>query len=229
MAVFGIVTVYVILTFVLPNMSGLFENIGDGLPLPTVILLKVSDAFRKGGIGIVLVALILIILVRKSVRSKAGGLVSSRFLLRMPLFGEIVLKTELARFCRAMVLLLNSEIPILHALDISIPILSNEIIKTHLYKCKDDLSAGGMFGESIKKSKDLPPMMGHLITVGEESGNLNEVLSEIAENYEQETDEKIKVMTTLFEPLMILIVGLMVGFIVFAMLLPIFEIDVLAR
>jgi len=91
------------------------------------------------------------------------------------------------------------------------------------------LTAGGSFGESIKSSKQIPTMMGHLIAVGEESGHLDEVLVEIAESYEQETNERIEMMTTLLEPLMILVIGLVVGFIVFAMLLPIFEVDVLSQ
>ena len=122
---------------------------------------------------------------------------------------------------------MKSGVSIIRSLDISIPLLSNELIKSRLYSCNEKLTAGGSFGESIKEMKEIPSMFGHLIAVGEESGNLNEVLSEIALNYEQETDEKIEMITTLLEPLMILTIGLVVGFIVFAMLLPIFQVDIL--
>ena len=96
-------------------------------------------------------------------------------------------------------------------------------------KCRNDLTAGGSFGASLQQSAAIPPMMGHLIAVGEESGSLIEVLGEIADTYEQETDENIKILTNLLEPIMILVIGLVVGFIVFSMLLPIFQIDALAR
>ena len=153
----------------------------------------------------------------------------SRGLLKIPLFGDIILKTELARFSRTLGLLLKNGVSILRALEIAVPILDNDVLKTHLEKCKSELAAGGSLGYSLRQAPELPAMMGHLITVGEESGSLIEVLNEIASTYEQETDEKIKVMTTLFEPMMILVIGLIVGFIVFSILLPIFQMDVFAK
>jgi len=229
MLVVGIGTIYFILSFVMPKMAGLFNSIGESLPLPTKILLSLSSFLSKGGLWILLVAGILGLLAYRMNRSKKGRKSSSRFVLHLPLFGEIILKTQLSQFCRTMELLLRGGVSIIRALQISIPILSNEIIKEHLMQCKTDLTEGGSFGASIRKYPEIPPMMGHLISVGEESGNLTEVLTELAEDYERETNEKIKILTTLLEPIMILTIGLVVGFIVFAMLLPIFQIDVLAR
>jgi len=227
MATVGIGTIYFVLTFVLPKMAGLYDSIGDSLPLPTVILLNVSQILNKGWL-IVLVGICLLTLsVKQWVQSEHGKVAASRFVLHMPLFGEIILRAELSRFCRTLVLLLKSGVSIIKALDITIPLLSNELIKKHFEKCNDELIAGGSFGESIKESKEIPAMFGYLIAVGEESGSLNEVLADISDSYEQETDEKIKIMTTLLEPIMILVIGLLVGFIVFAMLLPIFQVDML--
>jgi len=127
-----------------------------------------------------------------------------------------------------MVLLLKGGVSLIKSIETAIPILNNEVVKDDLRKCQEDLTSGGSFGESLKKSKEIPPMMAHLVSIAEESGNINEVLSEIADTYEQETAEKMKVMTTLLEPIMILTVGLIVGFIVFAILLPIFQVDVFA-
>ncbi|MDP8213354.1 MAG: type II secretion system F family protein [Candidatus Zapsychrus exili] len=225
----GLVSVYFILTFVLPRMAGLFESIADTLPLPTIILLKISYLFNQYAIVIILAILLIVFGIIRWAKSQKGHLAISNILLRIPIFGEIVLRNELACFCRTVVLLLNSGISIVNAIRISIPIMSNEVIKLSFVKCKDDLIAGGSFGDGIRKCEQIPVMMGHLISVGEESGNLNSVLNDIADSYEQETEEKIKVITTLLEPIMILAIGLIVGFIVFAMLLPIFQIDVLAR
>jgi len=224
----GIATIYFILTFVLPKMMGLFENIGESLPIPTLVLIQISQILRNGWLGTVFGILLFIFFGKQFIKSQKGRFVSSRFLLNLPLFGDLIRKTELGRFCRTLLLLLKSGVPILRALDIAIPVLNNVLLKKHMMLCKKDLAVGGTLGESIKLSQEIPTMMGHLIAVGEESGNLNEVLGEIADNYEQETDEKIKIMSTLLEPVMILVIGGIVGFIVFAMLLPIFQIDVLA-
>ena len=162
-------------------------------------------------------------------RSDKGKYYISFFLLRLPFLKDIVLRAELARFCRTVVLLLRGGVSIVRALKISIPILSNELIKKQLSECQENLTSGGSFGEGLKKASDIPEMMGHLIAVGEESGNITEVLGEVAETYEQETDEQVKILTTLLEPIMILLVGIIIGFIVFAMLLPIFQMDFLSQ
>lgn len=229
MCALGFVTVYFVLTFILPKMEGLFENIGNELPLPTTILLVLSDYLSEFWYAFVALAGVIFLAVRRSYRSEKGRAWFSRVLLNVPMFGEIILKTELSRFSRTLVLLTRGGVSFLRALEISIPILTNEVIKNDLYVCKEDLTSGGSFGAGIKKSKKIPAIMGHMISVGEESGNLDEVLEEVATTYEQETNDQINVMTTLLEPIMILTVGLVIGFIVFAMLMPVFQIDILAK
>ena len=229
MALVGLATVYFMLTFALPKMAGLFSNLGDSLPLPTTILLMVSRVLNKGWFFILGGLVGGIFFFRRWSQSEKGRGVLSRFILNLPFFGQVILKVELARFCGTLVLLLKSGIPVVRALNISIPMLSNELIKTQLNVCSEELTAGGSFGETLKKSTAIPPMIGHLVAIGEESGSLNDVLADIAETYEMETSEQIKILTTLLEPLMILGIGIVVGFIVIAMLLPIFEIHVLAQ
>ncbi|MBF0523195.1 MAG: type II secretion system F family protein [Candidatus Omnitrophica bacterium] len=229
MGVMGILSMYFILAFVLPKMTGLFESLGSSLPLITVWLINVSRVFSKYGWAVLVTMAFLGISFWRWQKSPSGRLALSRAVLSMPLFGEILLKSELSRFCRTIVLLLKGGVSLVSALKITIPMMSNESIKINLSKCRDSLLLGGSFGEEIKKAKEIPPLMGHLISVGEESGNLEGILGEIADTYEEETDEKIKILTTLLEPTMILVVGLGIGFIVFAILLPIFQIDVLAR
>lgn len=229
MATLGVGTVYFMLTFVLPRMTKLFVNIGSELPLPTKILLAISGFFSKTWLGVIVCVALSILFIKKWRETERGKFLLARLALSVPIFKDVIIKTELARFCSTFEMLLKSGINAIRALQISIPVLKNEIIKEGLSKCRDSLIQGGSLGVSIKKNKDLPAMMGHLISVGEESGNLEEVLQEIADTYEQETAEQVKLMTTLLEPIMILAIGLVVGLIVFAMLLPIFEIDVLAR
>ncbi len=227
MLALGVVTVYFVLTFILPKMRGLFDNIGTRLPWPTAVLLKTSDFLSDYWWVVMAVLIITFLVARRWIQSARGGKIISGMLLRLPLFGHIILKAELARFARTLVLMHRGGVSFLRSLEIAIPILSNDVIKKDLAVCMDSLTSGGTFGEGMRQSRDIPAMMGHLISVGEESGHVDEVLDEIADTYEQETDEQIKVMTTLLEPVMILSVGLIIGFIVFAMLLPVFDIDVL--
>lgn len=227
MGIVGFLTVYFVMTFVFPKMANLFDTMGDNLPLPTKILMHVSDALSIGWVWILICLLTVTFAMLRWVKSAKGRASISRFILGLPIFGSIILKTELTRFCRTVVLLLKSGVSVIMSLQIATPILSNDILKAKLLMCIDNLVAGGSLGASLQNVKEIPAMMGHLICVGEETGNLTDVLNEVAHIYEQETAEQIKIMTTLLEPLMILSIGLVIAFIVFAMLLPIFQINTL--
>lgn len=229
MAVVGIATVVFMLTFVVPRLTNIFTSIGQALPMPTRILISVSAGLRQSWPWIILSLAIAILSVRKQLNTQNGRMFFSAFKLRFPVFGRFVFKSELARFSRTLELLIRNGIPILKAIDIAIPVLENELIKNQLRRSYKDLEQGGSFGKSLKESKLIPLFVTNLIIVGEESGRLDEALSEVANIYERETDETTKVMTNLLEPLMILITGLIVGFIVIAMLLPIFEINVVVK
>ncbi len=166
-----------------------------------------------------------IFIIKGQLKTKTGKLKLSVFVLGLPIFGKLILKAELSRFSRTLELLIKSGIPILKAIDIAIPVLENEAIKNQLFQSYKDLEQGGSFGRSLKYSKIFPLFMSNLIIVGEGSGRLDEALAEVANSYERDTDEAIRLMGALLEPVMILSVGIVVGFIVVAMLLPIFEIS----
>jgi len=229
MALVGVGTVVFMLTFVMPRLMGIFSNLGQNLPLPTKILLAVSQGLRQWWPGIILSLVAVIFLVKQQLKTKMGRLSWSILKLHIPIFGKFALKADLACFSRTLELLIKSGLPILKALEISVQVLSNEVIKERLLKSHGDLEQGGSFGRSMKDSKLLPLFMVNLISVGEESGNLAGALGEVADSYERDTDEMIRIMSSLLEPLMILAMGLIVGFIVVAMLLPIFEINMMAR
>jgi type II secretory pathway component PulF len=229
MALVGLGTVIFMLTFVMPRLMGIFSNLGQNLPLPTQILLAISQGLRQWGAWIALGFVILIFLIRQQLKTKIGRLSWSVLKLRIPVFGKFALKADLACFSRTLELLLKSGLPILRALQISVQVLDNEIIKERLIKSHRDLEQGVSFGRSMKDSKLLPLFMVNLISVGEESGNLSGALGEVADAYERDTDEMIRIMSSLLEPLMILVMGVIVGFIVIAMLLPVFEINIMAK
>jgi len=229
MLVFGIISVVFILTNVMPKITKLFVDLNQELPLPTVIVMKTSDILLQYGLWIFAAVMAALFYFQRWAASAAGQEAISRFKLSVPFLRDFWIKAELARFCRTLELLLRSGVSIVQALKLAIPVIHNRKIREVFDTCQKELVAGRSFGDALRQTALLPEMMGHLIAVGEESGSLNTTLQDVAETYEQETNEWIKVITTLLEPLMIVVVGAIVGFIVVAMLLPIFQLDIMAR
>jgi general secretion pathway protein F len=227
MMVVGVATIIFMLTFVIPRLTKILVTMGQSLPVPTQLLISISQALGQWWLWVV-IALFGLILYRQ-MHTEAMRLPVARMKLRIPVFGIFVLKSELACFSRTLELLIKNGIPILRALEITIPVLDNEAIKQQLMRSCKELEQGGSFGRSLKSSKLFPPFMSNLIIVGEESGRIAEALSEIGSSYERDTDAAVKTLISLMEPLMILGMGAVVGFIVIAMLLPIFEINTMAR
>ena len=227
MALVGAGTILFMLTFVMPRLMKLFINMGQDLPLPTRILIALSQALCHWWLwaGIALFVLV----AKKQLKGESAKLYSSKMKLRLPFFGMFILKHEMCRFCRTLELLIKSGIPILRAIRVAIPVVGNEILKKQLAASSSELEQGGSFGKSLKNSGFFPPFMSNLIIVGEESGKLTDALGEVALSYERDTDEATRVMTSLLEPSMILVMGGIVGFIVVAMLLPIFQINLMTR
>ncbi|MBI4358371.1 MAG: type II secretion system F family protein [Candidatus Omnitrophica bacterium] len=230
MAIAGVGTIVFMLTFVMPRLMGVFGNLGGDLPLPTKILIQISTAFRQGWLwGAVATAALLIAVLFRGKKSGKKNLILNRLQLQVPVFGSLALKAEIARFSRTLELLIKSGIPAIQAIETATPVLSNAILKNELIRCAQDLKGGSSFGKSLKESKWFPIFMTNLLTIGEEAGKLDEALAEIAIFYERETAEAVRTMTSLIEPLMILAMGLVVGFIVIAMLLPMFELNMMVR
>lgn len=229
MALTGAGTIVFMLTFVIPKLSGLFATMGGALPLPTKILMSLSSVFQQKlfwiAFGLALFGLVALI---KS-RPVAMKLIWGRVSLKLPIIKGFVIKSELARLSRTLELLIKSGTPILRAIEITAPVIGNTVLSRSFATIRDEIAGGGSLGKSLHERGDFPLFMTNLIVVGEESGHLDEALSEIALYYERETDEAIKVMTSLLEPLMILVMGLIVGFIVIAMLLPMFELNMMVK
>jgi type II secretory pathway component PulF len=229
MAFVGIGTVVFMLTFVMPRLTRLYKDMGQALPLPTKILISISSGLQHGWPWALAMTALVIFVLRRYNLSRTGKATLSHLQLKVPVFGNLVLKAELARFSRTLELLLRSGISILRAINVTIPVLDNEVIKSQLNSSYKELEQGGSLGRSLKNSKIIPTFMSNLLVVGEESGKLDDALNEVAASYERDTDEAIQVMSSLLEPLLILFMGLIVGFIVVAMLLPIFEMNVMIK
>lgn len=228
MAVVGFLTVIIILVFVMPRIIGIFTDMNAKLPLPTVLLLNLSHFLKTQGLIVLLLGLIIAFLCFRFKNSTQGRKFISRMQLSFPLFGPLALKIEIARFFRTLELLFKSGISVLRAIQISIPVFNNELLKEDFMRVHRDVVQGGTLGTSLRSSPYMKGVVSDLIKVGEESGFLVDVFKDIADNFEEDTQETIKRMTTLLEPMMILVIGGIIGFMVFAMLLPIFQIDVFA-
>ncbi|MFH1593567.1 MAG: type II secretion system F family protein [Candidatus Omnitrophota bacterium] len=227
MAVVGLCTIIFMFTFVVPRLMKIYLNTGQALPIPTQVLISISQGIRDWWFWIILILGFIILIANRHAQTKAGKYSISVLKLRLPLFGNFILKAELARFSRTLALLIKNGLPILNAIDIAIPVLENEVTKDRLKESYKELEEGGSFGRCLKGSKSIPIFMSNLVIVGEESGRLDEALDEIANTYERDTDETIKIFSSMLEPIMILVMGLIVGFVVVAMLLPIFEINMM--
>ncbi len=229
MGLTGAGTVAFMLTFVIPRLKGLFSQMGGALPLPTRVLMSVSSIFQTpyfwGG-SVVLVAVVTIVVRSRPVQVRA---LWSLLSLRLPVIKGFILKAEIARMARTLQLLLQAGIPILKALEITSPVMRNVVLRETFDRAREEVRGGESLGKMLRASKVFPLFMTNLFSVGEESGKIEEALDELSGFYERETDEAIKVMTSLLEPLMILAMGAVVGFIVIAMLLPMFELNMMVK
>lgn len=229
MLVVGIGTVIFVLTFVLPKIAVLFEGIGNSLPMPTQIVLYMSSVLKSYWWILFLVCVGLSVVWKWAVKKTFFRQRVHQYLLMMPMIKNILIKIELERFTRTLSLLLESGITILRAFEIAIPTLLNETLQKDLWICQTKVAGGVGLGESLDSIEWMPDMVGQLVSIAETSGNLPQALNDIADSYEQDISDLLKIATTLLEPLLILLVGGVIGFIVFAMLLPVFQMDLFAR
>ncbi|MEW6027409.1 MAG: type II secretion system F family protein [Planctomycetota bacterium] len=223
----GLVYIVFLLTVVIPQIQNVFKTLKIDLPLPTQILLAVSNTVTEywylfiGGVILLLILTKGVTLIERKAMD--------RLKLTLPFVGKFIKKTESAKLASSLSLLLTNGIPILASLEIVIPTLSNEIIKNDLAKVANDLKLGGSMSKGLQNSPHFFPFMTNMIRVGEEGGRLDEVLLEVSAFYEREINETIKIGLSLMEPILILVMGLVVGFIVLSMLLPIFEMSIMAQ
>lgn len=225
----GVSTVIFILAFVMPRISVMFKDLGQSLPWPTQVVMGVSHVIQTSGVWGLCAVLFLGVLFNRWAQTQRGRVAISRSVLIFPVVRNFFLRMDIARFCRTLALLLESGLPILRAIEVAVPTLDNNFVKRDILLSVQGLTAGETLGACLKRSEIVPEMVSQLITVGEESGSLVESLTDIAESYEQDISESTKFLTTLLEPVMILSIGVVIGFLVFAMLLPIFQMDLLAQ
>jgi general secretion pathway protein F len=223
MIIISVVIISILFVFVIPKITTVFENSEITLPIYTVILISISEFMRNNLLLLIGGVIVFIFLFRKYITSKSGKKKWDAFKLKLPLFGNITRMTSVSQFTRTLSTLIGTGVPLLQALDIVLNVVQNEVVKKALRKAKELVSEGESLAKTLEDSGQFPAMVIHMITVGEKTGELSKMLSHVSNTYEREVETKINTITSLLEPLMILVMGGSVAFVVMAILMPIMQ------
>ena len=221
----GTGTVLILLIFVIPRLVFMFEDMGQVLPLPTRILIETSSFTRSfWWIEVSIIAVLSV--VWKRVKRKPGvRMLIDKTSIKVPVVGRIILQTQIGRFLRTMALLLGGGLPVLFTLEVSEAQVDNLCLISEIRMFRKKISEGHSFSECLKNSEYFPLEVQNIVAVGEETGTLEKSLTRLADDYESEAENAVQVFVQLLEPFMIVGMGLIVGFIVLSMLLPVFQIN----
>ena len=216
--------VMILVTQVLPIFLTMFESSSMVLPLPTKIIIGFSDLLRGYWYLIVLGIGLIVLVVRNYLSTETGLRKWHSFELRLPLVGNTVMKISAVRFSRTLSTLLSSGMTLLQALEIVIKVVGNRVVMDSLNLTKEDIRKGMSLSQSLLKVSALPPMVYSMVGIGEESGTLESMLTKCADYYDDEVENAIQKLVTMLEPILIVVMGGIVGFIIIAMILPILDI-----
>ncbi|MEW6214319.1 MAG: type II secretion system F family protein [Nitrospirota bacterium] len=225
LTIVGGIAVAVLMLYVIPEFSKIFADMGQALPLPTLILLKVSRGVASywWAIGSILTGSI--ILLRVYAKTSEGRTYIDNFKIKFPVLKKLNIRLIIARFSRTLGTLLQSGVPILEAIKIAREVIGNDVVSAKLDVLEEGVRRGRGIAAPLKDSGVFPPVVAQMVAVGEEAGRLEETFLLIADRFEAESRSLIKRLVSLFEPALILLMGLIVGFIVISMLIGIFSIN----
>jgi len=221
MFVVGLGVLIFMMTFVIPKVANIFEASNKALPLITVILIGVSDFLRENFALLLVFLAVLFFFVRRYIKTPSGKKNYDRFSLKIPVFGKMSSKVIISRFTRTLATLLSSGIPLLDSIGVSESVLGNSLYIESIKDVRVKVAEGATFGGCLGQTGIFPPLVVRMVSVGEDAGKVEVMLSKVADMYDTEVDGMLSTLTSLLEPLMILIMGVVMGFIVFAILLPV--------
>jgi len=225
----GTLVLLFLITFIVPNITQIFREMHQTLPIPTVVLINVSNFLKSFWWLILLATAVGIVIIRQLKNTPRGRYVWDEVKLRIPVLGPISNKMAVARFGRTLGSLLKAGVPLISALQIVRNIVNNVIIADVIDNTVDEIQAGKSLASPLAQSRWFPSIVVQMISVGEQSGELETMLSKIADTYDRDVESQIMAMTSMLEPVMILVMGLIVGFVVISILLPIFEMNQMIR
>ncbi|MCB9756073.1 MAG: type II secretion system inner membrane protein GspF [Myxococcales bacterium] len=228
MTVISAFIVGLLMVNVVPQITGMFEDMNAELPWNTKLLIAVSSFVGAYWWLILLLTPVAIELARRWRNSKPGRLVSDTILLRLPVVGDLVRKVAISRFTRTLATMLASGVQLLQALDIVRALLGNVVLEKVVGEARDNIREGQGISPALKRSGQFPPLVTHMVAVGERSGQLEQMLEDVAKAYDREVNNALERMTALLEPLMIVLMGGSVGFIIFSIMQPIMMLNEMA-
>ena len=227
--VIAVVVLLFLMTFAVPRITAVFTSMKQALPWPTIMLMSISH-FLVEYWAIILGAVLLIGWgIRRIMKTEAGQITADRWLLKLPLIGEVARMVAISRLTTTLATMLASGVQLLDAMDVAKRVMSNRVLEHAVEGARQNIREGETIAEPLKRSGEFPPLVTHMVAVGERSGEMEEMLRRIAHIYDGEVDRVITRLTSLLEPIMILVMAVMVLFIMAAILLPIFEMGQLVR
>ncbi|HET9707863.1 MAG TPA: type II secretion system F family protein [Gemmatimonadales bacterium] len=219
----AVIAVAVLLIFVIPTFQNMFASVNLDLPLPTRIVIGMSNVLKGYWWAIIGVMVIAVFSINRYYKTAAGRLQIDALMLRFPVLGDLLRKSAVSRFTRTLGTLISSGVSILDGLEITARTAGNMVIHNAVMESRQSIAGGDTISAPLQRSKVFPPMVISMIAVGEQTGGLDEMLSKIADFYDEEVDAAVGTLLSLMEPIMIVVLGVVVGGMVVAMYLPIFD------
>lgn len=223
----GGITIFIVMAFFIPRFAAMFSDLGQALPLPTQIIMSVSRFTSRFWWLFIAASGLLVVFVRAYYKAELNRLSIDAVILRLPLVKTIIKKVEISRFSYALGILLKQGLSVLDALKVAGSSVDNRVFRKKILSFQDEIHRGQSLSKCLKADKLFPPILVNMVTVGEESGELNEMLLKIAGIFETDVNRVVKTMISLIEPVLIIIIGGIVMIIVLSMLLPLFRMDLL--
>jgi len=223
----GALAITLLITFVVPKFAAMFATFGQALPLPTVILLGTAKFFTRWGWAVLLGIIAIVFIFRRYARTPGGRMKVDRWRLRIPVFGKLAMRASMSRFARTTATLLRGGVPLLDALAVVRDVMDNEVLARATDHAREGMREGERFGERLRQTEVFPRLLTHMIGIGEETGDLQSMLLTVANSYDIEVETTLKSLVSLLEPIIIITIGGIMGFIIVSMLLPIFQINML--
>ncbi|MEL5899090.1 type II secretion system F family protein [Clostridium sporogenes] len=223
LAILSITIVVGILTFVMPTFVSMFDDNGIELPLPTRMLLATSNFLRTKWYLIILIILAIIYSLKYYFKTETGEITLNRLKLKLPLFKGMNEKIIVSRFTRTLSTVLASGISLIQGLQVVSKVVGNKVIENKILEVRELVIKGGGLSQALKRVGFFPPMLCSMVSIGEESGSLDDILNKTADFYDDELETAIQQFTSMLEPIMILIMGVIIGFMIISIILPVFD------
>ncbi|MGQ9663767.1 MAG: type II secretion system F family protein [bacterium] len=222
-SVVAVVAIAVLLIFVIPIFAKMYQGVGRELPAMTQLVIKLSDFMKIAALPLLIGLILLFTIIRRWHKTESGAKTMDPLILKFPVFGDLIRKQAIGRFSRTLSTLLSSGVPIIDALEITAKSAGNWVIEDAILKARVSIKGGENIADPLAKTAVFPPMVTQMIAIGEASGGLDEMLKKVADFYDAEVDQAVENLTNALEPIIMVFLGGIVGFLVISMYLPIFQ------